>query len=126
MAKSILDDAYSIVRASKDERGKCISTSQIRKFLSEVVRISNMIEVNKSNGIENFTDDIQLAIEFLDVKLMYQVGRESYKKGPLHRFYEAGDFKNRIKKASDSVEYYGDFAKLMEAVVAIYKYEVDK
>lgn len=130
MAQSILEEAKNIVEKStiiKNNGKKArITTNQLRKFLAEVVRISNMIEVHKAHKNTEMTEELKTAIEFLEVKLMYQVGRDKLGNKLIKEFYEAGDFSNRIKKASQSFEDYEHFANVMEAVVAIFKYEGER
>lgn len=138
MGISILEEAQAIVNKSEYKYSrydrklnkeidvvKRVTTTQIRKFLAEVVRISNMIEVLKAQGGTELTDDIRLAIEFLDVKLMYQVGRDDKDK-LIERFYKAGEFSKRIRNAKQSIEAYESFAKLVEAIVAIFKFKGEK
>lgn len=134
MAQSILEEAKDFYKKAilLDRRNvPQITTSQLRNFLNEVVNINNRVEILKAARIqseknsEELPQDLQDAIDFLDVKLMYQVGRNN-DRGALKQFYEAGKMAERIRLAKESISAYRKFADLMEAVVALHKYHGGK
>ncbi|MBB5335487.1 type III-A CRISPR-associated protein Csm2 [Pectinatus brassicae] len=133
MAQSILDEAKQFfdkaMEMRKDRPIPALNTSKLRNFLNEVVTISNRVESLKAKRIQDNDDsndlpqDLQNLVDFLDVKLMYQVGREENKwPRPLKKFYEAGNMAERINSAKQGIREYKRFADLMEAVVALHKY----
>ncbi|WP_196593207.1 type III-A CRISPR-associated protein Csm2 [Pectinatus sottacetonis] len=133
MAQSILDEAKQFfdkaMEMRKDRPIPALNTSKLRNFLNEVVTISNRVEILKAKRIQNndnsndLPQNLQNLVDFLDVKLMYQVGREDNKgPRPLKKFYEAGNMAKRINSAKQGITEYKRFADLMEAVVALHKY----
>lgn len=135
MAQSILDEAKQFfdkaMEMRKDRPIPALNTSKLRNFLDEVVAISNHVEILKVKRIQDNDDsndlpqDLQNLVEFLDIKLMYQVGRDG-NRGPLKKFYEAGNMAKRIDIAKQGIAEYKRFADLMEAVVALHKYRGGK
>ncbi|WP_231038388.1 type III-A CRISPR-associated protein Csm2 [Pectinatus frisingensis] len=139
MGQSILEEAKSFFDKAmelKDDRYgskkvPILTTSQLRNFLNDVVNINNRVEILRSKRIQakdesnELPQELQNSIEFLDVKLMYQVGRNN-DKGALRKFYEKGDMASRIKQAKKGITEYKRFADLMEAVVALHKYHGGK
>lgn len=127
MAQSILEEAkkfYANAMQLDNGRPK-LTTSTLRDFLNDVVKISNEVEVLKAKlkgSSEELPEDIQNNIDFLDVKLMYKVGRETDRSHPLKDFYNNGNMSELIKKARKSISDYERFANLMEAIVALHKY----
>lgn len=89
---------------------KKVTVSQLRKFLSAVVSISNKLEVQNE-----FTEDIANEIQYLRVKLAYQVARNSY----LKTF--ASNLNNKIQSISTK-QSYEEFAKYVEAIIAYHKF----
>ncbi|MDY3983457.1 MAG: type III-A CRISPR-associated protein Csm2 [Veillonellaceae bacterium] len=130
---SILDKAKKIVDAMKAENKQSrkleikVTTSQLRNFLSEVVKISNQIEVleakrlrGKESGddLDTLPQDIKDAIDGIDVKLIYAAGRDRV----VGSFYKKSNIYEEIQKAKEGIKAYKKFAALMEAVVAVHKY----
>ena len=136
--KTILQEAKEVfagaVELRADRFGKMVpelTTSQLRKFLNEVVRIGNRIEILKAKRLQagdqsnDLPEELKDEAEFLDVKLMYQVGRDK-PNGPVKRFYEKGEMSAKIADAAKGIKEFERFADLMEAIVALHKYHGGK
>ena len=113
-------------RANKSE-WKIVTTSQIRKFLTEVNRISTKIELfknrNKTLGSSKIPDNLQMEIKFLKVRLAYQIGRAGDKRNnPVKDFEDKAELFKEIDGIGDSLERYENFARYVEALVAFHKF----
>ena len=95
---------------------KNISTSQIRKFLYAVNRISN--KVNYQNDSEELSDDIIDEIAYMRVQFAYIVGKNR----SMEKLYKKLDpvindiIIKKIRK--DFI----DFARYVEAIIAYHKF----
>ncbi|SHH26838.1 CRISPR-associated protein Csm2 [Thermosyntropha lipolytica DSM 11003] len=130
-SQDLIERARSIVEDMKGNDGKlAITTSQIRKFLAGVNRLENKYRIFKNDYIsqhgrkpDKLPAEMEQEIRFLEVKLIYQVGRENnnYKKEKLKQFYNhlAPDIKN----IGNNPEKFEEFCRLMEAITAFHKYE---
>ncbi len=104
---------------------KMLSTSQIRKFLTAVNRITEEVNVD---CIENPDDaklqpSLQAEIKFLKVKLAYQIARSNSKWGnPVKDFAVEAKLMEEIDAIKDSIQAYRTFARYIEALVAFHKY----
>ena len=126
--KTILQEAKEMFAVAVERE---LTTTQLRKFLNEVVRIGNRVETLKAKRLQAgdhsnaLPEELKDEVEFLDVKLMYQVGRDR-KMGPVERFYEKGKMSQQIVAASAGIKEFERFADLMEAIVALHKYHGGK
>lgn len=137
MSQSILDEAKDFFNKAMEMKidrrdntqSPALNTAKLRNFLNEVVTISNKVEILKAKRVQikdeakanELPEELQNAIEFLDIKLMYQVGRDG-KRSALQKFYSDGNMAKRIADAKQGIKEYKRFADLMEAVVALHKY----
>lgn len=126
----IIKEAKRIVDDMKESNKLFITTSQIRKFLAAVNRLENRYRIYKNDVIsetgkkpDKLPADLAQEIRFLQVKLLYQVGRESSrnKREKLDRFYR--NICPYIEGVGDSPEKFEDFCRLMEAITAFHKFE---
>lgn len=128
MSQDILEEAKEFYnKAMLPSHGeKFLNTAQLRNFYNEVIKIKNRIEAVGDNCEEWLK--IQNSIDFLDIKLMYQVGRARDEKKwdnnlhPIEKFYIKGQISKRIEEAKQSPNNYKKFADLMEAIVALHKF----
>lgn len=129
-----VDRADRVIRELSEEasrnRYKMVTTSQIRKFLTEVNRISTKIELfknrNKTSVASKIPEDLQMEIKFLKVKLAYQIGRAGgggrNKINPVKAFEEQSGLFGEIDQIGNSLEKYENFARYVEALVAFHKF----
>ena len=110
-----LTDQYNNIR---------LSMTQIRKFLAAVNAINNKVLAHQSQtgegkDLEILPPDLVNEIRYLEVKLLYQCGRERNVKD----FADKGKLFERIRGIGNSRKKYDEFAKFMEAVVAFHKFK---
>lgn len=104
-----------------------LKTNQIRKFLSAVNSVSNKVAVFKAKnpGAKELDNAIADEIRYLQVMLVYQIGREkanSRYAGPLEKFEDEAKLLTTIKNIGNSIEAFEEFARYTEALVAYHKY----
>lgn len=100
-----------------------MKTNQIRKLLLDTNSIKNKLQTMKVKGeIKNdkLSEELKSDIQYLKVRLIYQCGRKSEVK----MFAEAGKLLAKIDAIGDDSRKFMDFADLMEAIVAYYKFEI--
>ncbi|WP_370834495.1 type III-A CRISPR-associated protein Csm2 [Acidaminococcus sp.] len=97
-----------------------MKTTQIRKFLTAVNKLSNEVGVYKSQHLntETLPEDICAQIQFLKVKAAYQMGRERTVK----EFMDKAGIPAKIDAIGNSIHAFEQFANYMEALVAYHKY----
>lgn len=129
-----VDRADKVMRALSEEAqksngSKMVTTSQIRKFLTAVNRVNGKIDQfkngNKSSASGRISEDLQMEIKFLKVKLAYQIGRADsgrYRANPVKEFADKSGLIGEIDKIGDSLERYENFARYVEALVAFHKF----
>lgn len=134
--ENIVAEAEKVIKSlvHEDVRGnkriKCIdlTTSQIRKFLTAVNRTANKVAVYRSQNPQAVAMPEKLAgeIQYLQVQLVYQAGRENDKRGPkpVTEFIDK-DHANLIAKIrviGNSFEKFDEFCRYVEALVAYHRY----
>lgn len=102
------------------DSSKLLSTTQIRKFLAAVNKISEEFNVYliETPNAKTLSEKLQAEIKFLKVKLAYQIGRDK----KVRAFAEAADLIKEIDKIKNSIEEYKKFARYIEALVAFHKF----
>lgn len=97
-----------------------MKTTQIRKFLTAVNKLSNAVAAYKSQHLNAKTlpEDISAQIQFMKVKAAYQMGRERAVK----EFMNKAGIPAKIDAIGNSIHAYEEFANYMEALVAYHKY----
>ncbi|MEI0697465.1 type III-A CRISPR-associated protein Csm2 [Brachyspira intermedia] len=93
-----------------------ITTSQIRKFLSAVNRISN--KVNYQNDSEELSDDIIAEIEYMRIQFAYIVGKNKTKEMTA-LYNDLSPIMSQIKKSKSA---FINFARYVEAIIAYHKF----
>ena len=112
----------TITLIKKQGQGRIFLTmTQLRKFLVAVNRINNKVMVwqiqNPTAG--ELPAELVSEIKYLEVKLLYQCGRERNVKD----FEQKTDLTKQIRNIGNDKKKYEQFAKFMEAVVAFHKFE---
>lgn len=118
MNKDIVDEAQEIVTKVKRK----ITTSQIRRLLSDTNSIKNKLQTMKVKGEikdDKLSEELKSDIQYLKVRLIYQCGRESQVK----MFADTGKLLAKIDAIGDDSRKFMDFADLIEAIVAYHKFE---
>ena len=108
-------------KLSKDH--KLPTTSQLRRFLTAVNAVSGKIDVHRDkNGgkIDALPTELATEVEFLQVKLAYQIGRDT--KHVMKPFNDETGLMNRIKKIGNNAKAFDDFTRYVEALVAFHKF----
>ena len=95
-----VDRADRVIRELSEEASrnrydyKMVTTSQIRKFLTEVNRISTELFKNRNKDLvsskipDKIPENLQMEIKFLKVRLAYQIGRAGGKSNNPVRDFE--------------------------------------
>ncbi len=99
------------------------TTSQLRRFLTAVNTVSSKIDVyrDKHGGkIDVLPTELATEVEFLQVKLAYQIGRDT--KHVMKPFNDETGLMNRIKKIGNNAKAFDDFTRYVEALVAFHKF----
>lgn len=109
-------EAERVIKEIKNE-GKEITTSQIRKFLSGVVKIQNKIQLTTDSG-SKLDRDLKNEILALKVKLAYQSGRDNKVKN----FVQKTQLIEKVGKVIKEEMSYDDFYAYVEALVAYHKF----
>ena len=123
------EDVMKTLASNTDRWGKpnMVTTSQIRKFLAEVNRISVQLDrylIRNGKKQTTLPEELVTDIQFLKVKLAYQIRRAGArdKRNPVWQFAEGAELMTRIDAIGDDVKKYQQFAKYMEALVAYHKF----
>lgn len=128
-----VDRADRVMRELSEEASrnrydyKMVTTSQIRKFLTEVNRISTELFKNRNKDLvsSKIPENLQMEIKFLKVRLAYQIGRAGGKSNnPVKDFEDKAELFKEIDGIGDSLERYENFARYVEALVAFHKFYV--
>lgn len=107
-------------QVAKDSK---FTSSQLRKILSMSVVVKNSIERNIQND-GKLSDQIKQDIQYIRLKLVYQMGRDAnLKQGLSNHIINLPDI---IKNIGDDKRKYEDFCRLLEAIVAYKKYLGEK
>lgn len=74
------------------------------------------------------SEELAMEINYLQVKLIYQVGREKkdlkpeYQPGPVEKFVSKADLIKKIKKIGNNIREFEQFNRYVEALVAYHKF----
>ena len=129
---SIVDRAEGVIRKlKKDKYGKiALKTNQIRKFLTAVNILANKVAIYKAEhpGIKTLPEELIDEVQYLQVKLIYQVGREKkdtkpqFHPGPVEDFVNNAGLISAVKNIGNSIAEFEKFNRYMEALVAYHKF----
>lgn len=122
----IVNRAEQVMKDLSKEQRTMVTTSQIRKFLTAVNTVTEKINVWKlSDGkdTKKLPPELQAQVQYLKVKLAYQIGRSASKRGnPVETFANKAGLMACIDDIGDSTAEYEKFAHYIEALVAYHKY----
>lgn len=119
-------------KLSRDKYGNInLKTNQIRKFLTAVNILSNKVSVYKADhpGAEKLSEELADEVKYLEVMLVYQVGRDNAQNSKIKsvdEFVRESKLRELINKVGDSIYTYEKFARYVEALVAFHKYNGGK
>jgi CRISPR-associated protein Csm2 len=105
-------------RDGKGSQENVFTTSQLRKILSAAAVIKNMLDID---NLETIPPKIQSEIQYLHLKLIYQMGREKKLKRWL--ISKELDMPSIIKNIGNSRARFDNYYRLLESIVAYLKYE---
>ena len=127
--QSIAEQAEkNIQRLSKKEfRGEKkvkLSKSQIRKILSSVIRIENKVTglTSDAQNSDALPEEIVEEIDYLKVRIAYQVGRDSGREKLVKEFVDKTDLLSWISGIQGSKKRFLQFSRYVEALVAYHRY----
>ena len=119
--KDIVRKAENVINLLKrpNRRGDLVitlKTNQIRKFLTAVNITANKVSIYRSKYPQNK----QLAdeIRYLQVKLVYQAGRDKVVKD----FIDKAELLTLVKGIGNSIVKFEEFCRYVESLVAYHKY----
>ena len=127
MSTNIVADAERVITLlnnnytnNKGKTVRMLSKSQIRKFLTAFVMVTNKVEIAKRSQPKAKEIPVELVneIQFLKVKLVYQAGRDD----SVHAFIDESKLLQKIDAVGNSFERYQELANYMEALVAYHKF----
>lgn len=113
-----VEEGQKLVEKIDPKRG--FTTSQLRKVLSSAAVVKNKIDRECSDAISK---DIQDEIQYLRLKLVYQMGRDPNVKIGLSQ--SGIDLPSIIKNIGASKEKFNKFYRLLESIVAYKKFNED-
>ena len=123
-------DAKKVVDSlSTDNRGKIsLSTNQIRKFLAGINGIQNRVLAYQGAGEiegDKLPQDIVDEIQYVKIKLFYQVGRNDEGRGvnPVRELMEKADIERIMDDIGNSKKKFQEFNRYIEAIVAYHRYK---
>ena len=129
---SIVDRAEDVIKKLKqDKYGKiALKTNQIRKFLTAVNILANKVAIYKAEhpGIKKLPEELIDEVQYLQVKLIYQVGREKndtkpqFQPGPVEDFVNNAGLISAVKNIGNSIAEFEKFNRYVEALVAYHKF----
>ena len=132
---SIVEKAEKVIKGliEKDKNGDDVirlRTNQIRKFLTAVNILANKVAVYKAEhpGTKEMSEKLATEVQYLQVKLVYQVGREKKDKkphlppGPVEKFVNTANLIARIKSIGNNIAKFENFNRYVEALVAYHKF----
>lgn len=122
MTNDYVRTAESVIEKLKNESrfGIKITTSQIRQILSLANQINNKIlEMElKQEASENLPQEIVTLIKSMEVKLVYQAGRDRDVKD----FIEKSKLREKLRAVGESKNKFKEFFAYLEALVAYHRY----
>jgi CRISPR-associated protein Csm2 len=101
-----------------------LTTSQIRKILTAINTISNKISIYKAHNPRKneLSEELVSEIQYLKVKIVYQVGKDDSHEKAVKEFVEYADLINKINNIGRDIKKYEEFSKYIEALVAYHKF----
>lgn len=120
------DDVIS--KLSRDNRDNILlKTNQIRKFLTAVNILSNKVSVYKAEhpGAEKMSPDLADEVKYLEVMLVYQIGRDNAqnpKTKSVQEFVDKSRIRDLIKTIGNDIYTFEKFNRYVEALVAFHKF----
>lgn len=115
--------AIKTLRNRKDERSgksiKMVTTSKIRNLLAMAADIYNEV---LSNQDEQLSKDICERIDYMQIRMVYEYGRDNDKNKPVQNFIKEAQLLDCIKEVHGSKKNYILFNRYMEALVAYHKF----
>ena len=123
----VINEAEQVVnKLQRNNRGAiALTTSQLRKFLAAINSLTNRIKVYKiqSANPEVLSDELAAEVRYLQVKLVYQIGRETGRELPIKDFVNKAHLLEKIKGIGKNTKKYEQFAVYVEALVAYRKFQ---
>ena len=97
-----------------------LKKSQIRKFLTAVNMLTNKINMYKIHhpGQVEMSAELAAEVEYLKVKLVYQMGRDR----AVREFADRAGLQAEVDAIRGNIRQYESFARYMEALVAYHKF----
>lgn len=125
----IVAKAESVIKSlSRDKYdGLLLKTNQIRKFLSAVNILANKVAVYKAEnpGKKELPQKLLDEVKYLDVMLVYQIGRDNANNGrnkPVAEFVKEAQLRELLKKSVTDISSFEMFNRYVEALVAYHKF----
>lgn len=129
---SIVERAEGVIKKLKlDKYGKiALKTNQIRKILTAVNILANKVAIYKAEnpGTKYLSEELVAEVQYLQVKLVYQVGREKkdtkqqFQPGPVEDFISNAKLINAVRSIDNSIVKFENFNRYMEALIAYHKF----
>lgn len=123
--KDIVRKAENVINLLKRPNRKgdlviALKTNQIRKFLTAVNITANKVSIYRSKYPQNkqLSDELADEIRYLEVKLVYQAGRDKV----VREFIEEAKLLTMVKEIGNSIVKFEEFCRYVEALVAYHKY----
>lgn len=103
------------------EKGKMITTTQLRLLLSNAVIVKNKIELKSKEN--KLSEELQGEVKYLLIKHMYQCGKDSKPKkdSELKKFDKSFEISNKLREIKTAEEF-NKFYRYLEEIVAYVKY----
>lgn len=117
--ENFVEKAERAIKVTKEKNGKNeLTTAQLRNILAMAADIYNDV-MNESD--KKLSKEIMGRIEYLKIRLIYNVGREKPKK-TMENFVNETELLDIISEIGDSKQNFIMFHRYMEALVAYHKY----
>lgn len=123
--RDIVQQAENVIKSlqRKDKQGKDViylKTNQIRKFLTAANMVANKVSIYRSKHPQEkkLSGELVDEIRYLQVKLVYQAGRDKTAK----EFIEAAGLLPMVKQIGSSIVRFEEFSRYVEALVAYHKF----
>ena len=123
--RDIVQQAEDIIKSLryKNKYGKIVidlKTNQIRKFLTAANMVANKVSIYRSKHPQEkkLSSELVDEIRYLQVKLVYQAGRDKNAK----EFIEKAGLLPMVKQIGSSIVRFEEFSRYVEALVAYHKF----
>lgn len=111
------------MKDDKQRQVKMVTTSKIRNILAMAADIYN--EVLNCND-EKLSKNICERIDYMQIRIVYEYGRDSESHKPVRKFIDTAQLINCIKEIKGSKSEYILFNRYLEALVAYHKFHGGK